>query len=33
MHGRLGVLSPEADLFNIITGRYSSRLNFGVFLP
>ncbi|MGW1374769.1 DUF3987 domain-containing protein [Streptomyces sp. NPDC002446] len=31
-HGRLGVLSPEGDLFDIIAGRYSSRPNLGVFL-
>ncbi|AVZ73581.1 hypothetical protein SLUN_16775 [Streptomyces lunaelactis] len=32
-HGRIGVLSPEGDLFDIIAGRYSSRPNLGVFLP
>ncbi|MFD4144426.1 DUF3987 domain-containing protein [Streptomyces sp. NPDC058572] len=31
-HGRLGVLSPEGDLFDVIAGRYSSRPNLGVFL-
>ncbi|MGW1811230.1 YfjI family protein, partial [Streptomyces sp. NPDC002078] len=31
-HGRLRVLSPEGDLFDIIAGRYSSRPNLGVFL-
>ncbi|MEU8977639.1 DUF3987 domain-containing protein [Streptomyces sp. NPDC048309] len=31
-HGRLGVLAPEGDLFDIIAGRYSSRPNLGVFL-
>ncbi|MEU6217228.1 DUF3987 domain-containing protein [Streptomyces sp. NPDC047022] len=32
IHGRLGVLSPEGDLFDVIAGRYSSRPNLGVFL-
>lgn len=32
VHGRIGVLSPEGDLFDIIAGRYSARPNLGVFL-
>jgi replicative DNA helicase len=31
-HGRIGVLSPEGDLFDIIAGRYSKQPNLGVFL-
>lgn len=31
-HGNIGVLSPEGDLFDIMSGRYSAKPNLGVFL-
>ncbi len=30
--GRMAVLSPEADLFDLMSGRYGNQPNFGVFL-